>query len=195
MGRQPRSLWSSGEEANRTAPPASPATLPACCHPPQKGEGPIAVIVAPTRELAEQIHKETRERGLLRCAAAAVCRHMHCSCRLFSACCWPPHPSCPLLLVCRPLRQALQPGRVRRLWRAVQAAAVQGPARRLRGTLVLECCCCCCMARLLLSCRCLCALARWTNVPPAPEAAPLTSARWPPSHPPMHRQRCAPLGA
>lgn len=26
-----------------------------------KGDGPIAVIVAPTRELAEQIHKETRE--------------------------------------------------------------------------------------------------------------------------------------
>jgi hypothetical protein len=26
-----------------------------------KGEGPIGVVVAPTRELAEQIHKETRE--------------------------------------------------------------------------------------------------------------------------------------
>ena len=26
-----------------------------------KGEGPIAVLVAPTRELAEQIHKEARE--------------------------------------------------------------------------------------------------------------------------------------
>ena len=26
----------------------------------QKGEGPIGVIVAPTRELAEQIHRETR---------------------------------------------------------------------------------------------------------------------------------------
>lgn len=26
-----------------------------------KGEGPIGVIVAPTRELAEQIHKETRK--------------------------------------------------------------------------------------------------------------------------------------
>ena len=27
----------------------------------QKGEGPIGLIVAPTRELAEQIHRETRE--------------------------------------------------------------------------------------------------------------------------------------
>lgn len=26
----------------------------------EKGEGPIGIIVAPTRELAEQIHKETR---------------------------------------------------------------------------------------------------------------------------------------
>jgi superfamily II DNA/RNA helicase len=26
-----------------------------------RGEGPIAVVVAPTRELAEQIHKETRK--------------------------------------------------------------------------------------------------------------------------------------
>lgn len=31
----------------------------------QKGEGPIAVIVAPTRELAEQIHKEAREGAAL----------------------------------------------------------------------------------------------------------------------------------
>ena len=29
----------------------------------QKGEGPIGVIVAPTRELAEQIHKEARRFG------------------------------------------------------------------------------------------------------------------------------------
>ncbi len=34
----------------------------------QKGEGPIAVIVAPTRELAEQIHKEARA-----CATAWLC--------------------------------------------------------------------------------------------------------------------------
>jgi superfamily II DNA/RNA helicase len=27
----------------------------------QEGEGPIALIVAPTRELAEQIHREARE--------------------------------------------------------------------------------------------------------------------------------------
>lgn len=27
----------------------------------QKGEGPVAVVVAPTRELAEQIHREARE--------------------------------------------------------------------------------------------------------------------------------------
>jgi ATP-dependent RNA helicase DDX42 len=26
----------------------------------EKGEGPIGIIVAPTRELSEQIHKETR---------------------------------------------------------------------------------------------------------------------------------------
>jgi ATP-dependent RNA helicase DDX42 len=26
-----------------------------------RGEGPIGVVVAPTRELAEQIHKETRK--------------------------------------------------------------------------------------------------------------------------------------
>ena len=44
-------------------------TAAALTHPPppawfallQKGEGPIAVIAAPTRELAEQIHKEARE--------------------------------------------------------------------------------------------------------------------------------------
>jgi superfamily II DNA/RNA helicase len=34
----------------------------------QRGEGPIAVIVAPTRELAEQIHKETRKH----CSCAAI---------------------------------------------------------------------------------------------------------------------------
>jgi ATP-dependent RNA helicase DDX42 len=27
----------------------------------QKGEGPIGLILAPTRELSEQIHKETRK--------------------------------------------------------------------------------------------------------------------------------------
>lgn len=27
----------------------------------EKGEGPIAIIVGPTHELAEQIHRETRE--------------------------------------------------------------------------------------------------------------------------------------
>lgn len=41
-------------------PGPSTAMLPACLGV-QKGEGPIGVIVAPTRELAEQIHKETRE--------------------------------------------------------------------------------------------------------------------------------------
>lgn len=49
-----------GSRAHRrpTAPPSAPAGAA-----PQKGEGPIAVIVAPTRELAEQIHKEAREAG------------------------------------------------------------------------------------------------------------------------------------
>ena len=37
-----------------------PAVPPAPCPCLQKGEGPIAVIVAPTRELSEQIHKEAR---------------------------------------------------------------------------------------------------------------------------------------
>ena len=39
----------------------------------EKGEGPIGVIVAPTRELAQQIHKEARRFGKpfdLRIAAA-----------------------------------------------------------------------------------------------------------------------------
>lgn len=42
------------------------------CLLPQKGEGPIAVIVAPTRELAEQIHKEAREPCLPACLPAVL---------------------------------------------------------------------------------------------------------------------------
>lgn len=40
----------------------------------QKGEGPIGVVVAPTRELAEQIHKETREPAT--CAARVCLPHL-----------------------------------------------------------------------------------------------------------------------
>ena len=41
-----------------------------------KGEGPIAIIVAPTRELAEQIHKEARRAApqALGPCAPALCR-------------------------------------------------------------------------------------------------------------------------
>jgi hypothetical protein len=39
-----------------------------------RGEGPIALVVAPTRELAEQIHREARKfaRAYSECAAAGV---------------------------------------------------------------------------------------------------------------------------
>ena len=63
-----------------------PCALPAFPAP-QKGEGPIAVIVAPTRELAEQIHKEAREPAclplscLLPASTAAGCCCCCCSCQ------------------------------------------------------------------------------------------------------------------
>lgn len=42
----------------------------------EKGEGPIGVIVAPTRELAEQIHRETRRAALVygfACGFVRIC--------------------------------------------------------------------------------------------------------------------------
>lgn len=45
----------------------------------------------------------------------------------------PTFASAVLSLVCRPLRQAVRPGRVCRVWRPVQAPAVQGPAGGQRG--------------------------------------------------------------
>lgn len=49
----------------------------------QKGEGPIGVVVAPTRELAEQIHKETREPPVLLVSVSPACCLQHlCICLL-----------------------------------------------------------------------------------------------------------------
>lgn len=40
----------------------------------RQGEGPIGVVLAPTRELAEQIHQDARRCALLSLGAAALCR-------------------------------------------------------------------------------------------------------------------------
>lgn len=70
----------------------------------EKGEGPIGVIVAPTRELAEQIHKETRKFSKaynLRVAAAFGGLNKHEQFRNLKAGSevlpWPAFSSCPSL--------------------------------------------------------------------------------------------------
>lgn len=42
----------------------------------RQGEGPIGVVLAPTRELAEQIHQDARRCALLSLGAVALCRDL-----------------------------------------------------------------------------------------------------------------------